>query len=206
MKMSQRFRDKYVEDSRFSFYFSCLHSTFFFPRTKAALNLSPPMRQNNVTMKSRKQRASLWIKWNGSFSSALLCRSISGSSCCAFKYTLRSRRFHAIMLICGAFLAPFHYQFLIVFLSFPISVRPLQAFLLLGSGGAARPAAAGRWPILRPQVRRAVAIQKSVFVLSSVLTCEDVYRAKASCCVCKIMDSHLMAWIRSRESVFFFPF
>lgn len=148
-----------LKTATFSFIFLAYIRPFFSQK-----NLSPPMRQNNVTIKTRKQRASLWIKWNGSFSSALLCRSISGSSCCAFKYTLRSLRFHAIMLICGAFLAPFHYQFLIVFLSFPISVRPLQAFLLLGSGGAARPAAAGRWPILRPQVRRTVAIKKSFFL------------------------------------------
>lgn len=47
------------------------------------------------------------FRWIRSFSSALLCRRSSGSSCCAFKYTLRSPRFHAIMLICGAFLAPF---------------------------------------------------------------------------------------------------
>lgn len=85
----------------------------------------------SIAKQKRKERVCRWLIWNRSSRSALLRSSIKGSSCCAFKYTLRSLRFHAIMLICGAFLAPFHYRFLIVSPIFHFCA-PRQAFLRLG--------------------------------------------------------------------------
>lgn len=121
-----------------------------------------------------KERVCRWLNWNRPFRSALLRSGIKGSSCCAFKYTLRALRFHAIMLISGAFLAPFHYRRLIV--------SPHRPFLCTTTGvspsWAARPAAAGRWIRI---LHRSAAPSSILNYHSSMLADEQLYGTKPGC-------------------------